>query len=257
MTTSSRPLPRAGDSTAKASARRWGCTPTHTTNLASSLMKCGAPCGSSSIPACITRAGPGSRRSITSRPMPQRPSSTSSTRSTATSPAGPGACLQDRRAQDQGASRPGDEGAGREIRHPRLPRCRARQRRGAARRARPQRRQLAEAGGCGRPDRRGSRPAVSSVRRRRSVTVRVGTVPVGGDHPVVVQSMTNTDTADVDATVSQVRALAQAGSELVRVTVNTDEAAAAVPRDRRAPRGARRHGADRRRLSFQRAQAAA
>jgi (E)-4-hydroxy-3-methylbut-2-enyl-diphosphate synthase len=70
---------------------------------------------------------------------------------------------------------------------------------------------------------------VSSVRRRRSVTVRVGTVPVGGDHPVVVQSMTNTDTADVDATVSQVRALAQAGSELVRVTVNTDEAAAAVP----------------------------
>ena len=68
-----------------------------------------------------------------------------------------------------------------------------------------------------------------SVRRRRSVTVRVGTVPVGGDHPVVVQSMTNTDTADVDATVSQVRALAQAGSELVRVTVNTDEAATAVP----------------------------
>ena len=70
---------------------------------------------------------------------------------------------------------------------------------------------------------------MSSVRRRRSVTVRVGTVPVGGHHPVVVQSMTNTDTADVDATVGQVRALAQAGSELVRVTVNTDEAAAAVP----------------------------
>ena len=70
---------------------------------------------------------------------------------------------------------------------------------------------------------------MSSVRRRRSVTVRVGAVPVGGDHPVVVQSMTNTDTADVEATVRQVRALAQAGSELVRVTVNTDEAAAAVP----------------------------
>jgi (E)-4-hydroxy-3-methylbut-2-enyl-diphosphate synthase len=70
---------------------------------------------------------------------------------------------------------------------------------------------------------------VSSVRRRRSVTVRVGAIPVGGDHPVVVQSMTNTDTADVEATVRQVRALAQAGSELVRVTVNTDEAAAAVP----------------------------
>jgi len=52
---------------------------------------------------------------------------------------------------------------------------------------------------------------------------------VGGDYPVVVQSMTNTDTADIDATVRQVRALAQAGSELVRVTVNTDEAAAAVP----------------------------
>jgi (E)-4-hydroxy-3-methylbut-2-enyl-diphosphate synthase len=61
------------------------------------------------------------------------------------------------------------------------------------------------------------------------VTVRVGAIPVGGDHPVVVQSMTNTDTADVEATVRQVRALAQAGSELVRVTVNTDEAAAAVP----------------------------
>jgi (E)-4-hydroxy-3-methylbut-2-enyl-diphosphate synthase len=70
---------------------------------------------------------------------------------------------------------------------------------------------------------------VSAIRRRRSVTVRVGTVPVGGDHPIVVQSMTNTDTADVEATARQVRALQQAGSELVRVTVNTDEAAAAVP----------------------------
>jgi (E)-4-hydroxy-3-methylbut-2-enyl-diphosphate synthase len=80
---------------------------------------------------------------------------------------------------------------------------------------------------------------VSAVRRRRSVTVRVGAVPVGGDHPIVVQSMTNTDTADVEATVSQVRALAQAGSELVRVTVNTDEAAAAVPAivDRLASQG--------------------
>jgi len=70
---------------------------------------------------------------------------------------------------------------------------------------------------------------VSVIPRRRSVTVRVGAVLVGGDCPVVVQSMTNTDTADIDATVRQVRALAQAGSELVRVTVNTDEAAAAVP----------------------------
>jgi (E)-4-hydroxy-3-methylbut-2-enyl-diphosphate synthase len=60
--------------------------------------------------------------------------------------------------------------------------------------------------------------------------VRVGAVTVGGGRPVVVQSMTNTDTADVDATALQIRALAVAGSELVRITVNTDEAAAAVPR---------------------------
>jgi (E)-4-hydroxy-3-methylbut-2-enyl-diphosphate synthase len=66
--------------------------------------------------------------------------------------------------------------------------------------------------------------------RRASVAVRIGGVTVGGDAPVVVQSMTNTDTADVDSTVRQVRELAAAGSEIVRVTVNTDEAAAAVPR---------------------------
>jgi (E)-4-hydroxy-3-methylbut-2-enyl-diphosphate synthase len=66
--------------------------------------------------------------------------------------------------------------------------------------------------------------------RRSTVTVRVGGVPVGSGHPIVVQSMTNTDTADVAATVAQVAALARAGSELVRVTVNNDEAAAAVPR---------------------------
>ena len=65
--------------------------------------------------------------------------------------------------------------------------------------------------------------------RRHSVAVRVGRVVIGGEHPVVVQSMTNTDTADVEATALQVRALALAGSELVRVTVNTEEAAAAVP----------------------------
>jgi (E)-4-hydroxy-3-methylbut-2-enyl-diphosphate synthase len=70
---------------------------------------------------------------------------------------------------------------------------------------------------------------MSRLPRRRSVEVRVGQVVIGGDHPVVVQSMTNTDTADIEATALQVRALAQAGSELVRVTVNTDEAAAAVP----------------------------
>jgi (E)-4-hydroxy-3-methylbut-2-enyl-diphosphate synthase len=70
---------------------------------------------------------------------------------------------------------------------------------------------------------------MSTLPRRRSVPVRIGGVTVGGGHPVVVQSMTNTDTADVEATALQVRALALAGSELVRVTVNTDEAAAAVP----------------------------
>ncbi|MGD0618358.1 MAG: flavodoxin-dependent (E)-4-hydroxy-3-methylbut-2-enyl-diphosphate synthase [Bryobacteraceae bacterium] len=66
--------------------------------------------------------------------------------------------------------------------------------------------------------------------RRRSVAVNIGGVVVGGDHPIVVQSMTNTDTADVPSTVNQVMALARAGSELVRVTVNTDAAAAAVPK---------------------------
>jgi (E)-4-hydroxy-3-methylbut-2-enyl-diphosphate synthase len=66
--------------------------------------------------------------------------------------------------------------------------------------------------------------------RRQTVTTWVGTVPVGSAHPIVVQSMTNTDTADVDATVAQVAHLAAAGSELVRVTVNNEEAAAAVPR---------------------------
>ncbi|MFQ5530971.1 MAG: (E)-4-hydroxy-3-methylbut-2-enyl-diphosphate synthase, partial [Gemmatimonadota bacterium] len=65
--------------------------------------------------------------------------------------------------------------------------------------------------------------------RRQTVTTYVGDVPVGGDHPIVVQSMTNTDTADIDATVAQVVALAEAGSELVRVTVNTPAAARAVP----------------------------
>src|SRR2546426_9967448 len=65
--------------------------------------------------------------------------------------------------------------------------------------------------------------------RRRAVTVSVSGVPVGSAHPIVVQSMTNTDTADVVATAAQVRALHQAGSELVRVTVNNEEAARAVP----------------------------
>ncbi|MGO4572174.1 flavodoxin-dependent (E)-4-hydroxy-3-methylbut-2-enyl-diphosphate synthase [Microvirga sp. 2TAF3] len=68
--------------------------------------------------------------------------------------------------------------------------------------------------------------------RHHTIGVRVGSVMVGGGAPVVVQSMTNTDTADVDATVAQVAALARAGSELVRITVDRDEAAAAVPKIR-------------------------
>jgi len=71
---------------------------------------------------------------------------------------------------------------------------------------------------------------MAAIQRRKSVVTDVGGVPVGGSHPIVVQSMTNTDTADVASTVVQVAALARAGSELVRVTVNTAEAAAAVPR---------------------------
>ena len=67
------------------------------------------------------------------------------------------------------------------------------------------------------------------VHRRKSVTVNVGGVRVGSEAPVVVQSMTNTDTADIESTVQQIAALARAGSEIVRITVNNDEAAAAVP----------------------------
>ncbi len=67
------------------------------------------------------------------------------------------------------------------------------------------------------------------VARRQTVSAWIGDVPVGSCHPIVVQSMTNTDTADVAATVAQVAALAEAGSELVRVTVNNDVAAQAVP----------------------------
>jgi len=70
---------------------------------------------------------------------------------------------------------------------------------------------------------------VTDHQRRRTVTVDVGGVKVGSAHPIVVQSMTNTDTADIDATAAQVRALHAAGSELVRVTVNNEAAAGAVP----------------------------
>ena len=71
--------------------------------------------------------------------------------------------------------------------------------------------------------------AMPPLMRRQTVTAAVGGVPVGSGHPIVVQSMTNTDTADAASTVRQVAALARAGSELVRVTVNNEEAAAAVP----------------------------
>src|SRR5256885_16554204 len=71
---------------------------------------------------------------------------------------------------------------------------------------------------------------MATIQRRKTLTAVVGGVRVGSDAPVVVQSMTNTDTADIPGTVQQVAALARSGSELVRVTVNNDEAAAAVPR---------------------------
>ena len=71
--------------------------------------------------------------------------------------------------------------------------------------------------------------ALSERTRHRTHAVRVGDVTVGGGSPVVVQSMTNTDTADVTATTAQVIELARAGSEIVRITVNNDEAARAVP----------------------------
>src|SRR5690349_4110934 len=69
---------------------------------------------------------------------------------------------------------------------------------------------------------------MAEIQRRKTVTGSIGAVRVGSDAPVVVQSMTNTDTADIASTVQQVAALARAGSELVRVTVNNEEAAAAV-----------------------------
>lgn len=75
-----------------------------------------------------------------------------------------------------------------------------------------------------------SNPAATTLPRRDSVGVRIGTVLVGGGAPVVVQSMTNTDTADVAGTAKQIAELARVGSELVRITVNTPAAAAAVPR---------------------------
>jgi (E)-4-hydroxy-3-methylbut-2-enyl-diphosphate synthase len=68
-----------------------------------------------------------------------------------------------------------------------------------------------------------------SIQRRKAVSINIGGVIVGSDAPVVVQSMTNTDTADVESTIQQIAALARAGSEMVRITVNNDDAAQAVP----------------------------
>src|SRR5918997_2087335 len=83
------------------------------------------------------------------------------------------------------------------------------------------------------PSRQDARPpyisAMPLVTRRRTVTTVVGGVPVGSAHPIAVQSMTNTDTADVLATTGQVADLVRAGSELVRITVNNEASAAAVP----------------------------
>lgn len=76
--------------------------------------------------------------------------------------------------------------------------------------------------------------SLSPIQRRSSVAVRIGPVLVGGEAPIVVQSMTNTDTADVAATVAQIAELARAGSELVRITVNNESAAQAVPKIREA-----------------------
>src|SRR5262249_21594005 len=74
------------------------------------------------------------------------------------------------------------------------------------------------------------KPMNTNAQRHRTVAVKVGGVTVGGGAPIVVQSMTNTDTADVESTAQQVATLAAAGSELVRITVDRDEAAEAVPR---------------------------
>jgi len=76
--------------------------------------------------------------------------------------------------------------------------------------------------------------SASVIKRRKSILVRIGNVTMGGDAPIVVQSMTNTDTADIEGTAQQVADLARAGSEIVRITVDREESAAAVPhiRDR-------------------------
>ena len=111
---------------------------------------------------------------------------------------------------------------------------------------------IARLGGTPDPGAAGLRSKAALPGRRETPTVDVGGVPVGAAHPVVVQSMTNTDTADADATALQVAALAHAGSELVRVTVNNDAAAAAVPEIGAQARRPGHRRAARRRLPLQR-----
>lgn len=65
--------------------------------------------------------------------------------------------------------------------------------------------------------------------RRKTHTVMVGNIPIGSGHPIVIQSMTNTPTRDIEATLTQIIELADTGSELVRITINDDAAAVAVP----------------------------
>src|SRR5438477_12110757 len=84
-------------------------------------------------------------------------------------------------------------------------------------------------GNSGNPTMNVKLEAMAQIQRRKTISVRVGNVHVGSGAPVVVQSMTNTDTADIPGTIQQVAQLAQAGSELVRVTVNNDAAAKAIP----------------------------
>ena len=71
---------------------------------------------------------------------------------------------------------------------------------------------------------------IGNIERRKSIPVAVGPTIIGGNAPIVVQSMTNTDTSDIKSTVDQILELANAGSELVRITVNTEDAAKAVPK---------------------------
>ena len=92
--------------------------------------------------------------------------------------------------------------------------------------------------------------------RHKTTQVMVGNVAVGGGAPIVVQSMTNTDTADVEGTIAQVAALSRAGSEMVRITVDREEAAAAVPHIRDGLRKQRHHHALDRRFPLHRPQAA-